>query len=213
MGKFRGPHHPSDSPFEFWEARYSEPGWAYGSEPNDFVRAMADRLPPGRVLCLAEGQGRNAVYLATRGFDVTAMDQSPTGLAVAQHLAAARGVKLTTVVANLDTFAIEPGAFTGIVSVFVHVPAPLRRSVHERVVRGLAPGGAFVLEAYAPAQANLKSGGPKEPELLVSLEQVRDELRGLDLELAAEGPRDVTEGRYHKGLAHTVQVLARRPAS
>jgi SAM-dependent methyltransferase len=199
-------------PLGFWEERYAEAPFAYGTEPNDFVREMADRLPPGRVLCLGEGQGRNAVFLAQRGFEVTAMDQSPTGLARANALAAERGVKLTTIVADLAEFMIEPLAFTGIVSVFVHLPQALRREVHLRAMNGLAPGGAFVFEAYSPEQVHYKSGGPSDPALLVSLDTIRQDLFELDFELAREGVRDVTEGRYHAGLAHTVQVLARRRA-
>src|SRR5512147_2825424 len=92
----------------FWEERYAEASLAYGAEPNDFVREVAGRIPPGRVLCLGEGQGRNAVFLAQRGFDVTAMDQSRMGLARAEALAVERGVKLTTIAADLAEFMIEP---------------------------------------------------------------------------------------------------------
>src|SRR5512147_3005516 len=95
-------------PLGFWEERYAEVPLAYGSEPNDFVREVADRIPPGRVLCLGEGQGRNAVFLAQRGHEVTAMDQSRVGLGRAEALAAERGVKLTTIAADLAEFMIEP---------------------------------------------------------------------------------------------------------
>jgi SAM-dependent methyltransferase len=210
MTTHRDPHHPHPNPLGFWEERYAEPGWAYGSEPNTFVREMADRIPPGRVLCLGEGQGRNAVFLAQRGFDVTAMDQSPMGLARASELAAERGVRITTIAADLAEFMIESQAFSGIVMTFVHLPQPLRRDVHQRVMNGLAPGGAYVFEAYTPQQLQYQTGGPTDPALLVSLEALREELFRLDFEVAHEDVRDVTEGRYHTGLASTVQLLARR---
>lgn len=204
------PHLPHDHPIGFWEQRYAEAGWAYGTEPNDFVRECADRLSPGRVLCLGEGQGRNAVFLAERGFDVTAMDQSPMGLARANELAAERGVRITTVVADLEAFPIEPLAFTAIVSVFVHLPRPLRRAVHGRVMHGLAVGGSYVFEAYSPEQLQYQTGGPADPALHPSLEQLREELFQLEFDVARQVVRPVVEGRYHTGLASTVQLLARR---
>jgi len=200
------PHH-----LGFWDERYSEASFAYGTAPNDFVREVADRIPPGRVLCLGEGQGRNAVFLAQRGFDVTAMDQSRIGLARAEALAADRGVKITTIAADLADFMIEPLAFSAIVSVFVHLPLPLRRDVHARVMHGLAEGGAYVFEQYGPNQSQYKTGGPDELEKRPGLETLRAELFKLDPEIAREVVRDVTEGVYHTGLASTVQILARRP--
>jgi SAM-dependent methyltransferase len=205
------PHgHAHPPPLGFWEERFAEPGWAYGSEPNDFVRECADKIPPGRVLCLGEGQGRNAVFLAQRGFDVTAMDQSRVGLARAEALAAERGVRITTIAADLAEFMIEPLAFSAIVSVFVHLPTALRREVHLRVMNGLAAGGPYVFEAYGPEQVHYKTGGPSEPDQLAPLATLREELFQLDFEVGRDAVRNVTEGRYHTGLAATVQILARR---
>lgn len=195
-----------------WDERYAEPGWAYGVEPNDFLRAMAPRIPMGRVLCLAEGEGRNAVHLAALGHDVTAVDQSAVGLAKARRLAEERGVALRTEVADLATFAIEPAAWQGIVSIFAHFPPPLRLRVHRAVVDGLAPGGVYVLEAYTPRQFVHRTGGPTDATLLMTLSALRRELAGLEFEHALELDRDVVEGRFHTGLSAVVQVLARRPA-
>ncbi len=198
-------------PLGFWDERYAETAYAYGSEPNDFVREVADRIPPGRVLCLGEGQGRNAVFLAQRGHEVTAMDQSRTGLARAEALAAERGVKIATIAADLAGFAIDPLAFSAIVAIFVHLPDALRRQVHARVAGGLAAGGAFVFEQYGPEQGRFRSGGPEDPERRPGLESLRTEFPGLELEIAREVTREVIEGVYHTGLASTVQILARRP--
>lgn len=200
-------------PLGFWEARYAEVPYAYGTEPNDFVREVAERIPPGRVLCLGEGQGRNAVFLAQRGHDVTAMDQSPMGLQRALALASGRGVTLTTIAADLEEFLIEPLAFSGIVSIFVHLPERLRRMVHERVMNGLAEGGVYVFEQYGPEQNRFKSGGPDDPDRRPGLPTLREELFRLEFEVGREVVRDVVEGSYHTGLAATVQILARRPRS
>lgn len=195
-----------------WNERYSQPCYFYGIEPNEFLAAQAPLIPSGPVLCLAEGEGRNAVHLATLGHEVTAVDQSAAGMAKARQLAASRGVTLATHVADLANFAIEPGAWSGIVSIFAHLPPELRRTVHAAVVHGLAPGGVFILEAYTPAQLASGTGGPKDPTLLMTLSTLREELAGLDLIVAHETERDVREGQGHTGRAAVVQLAARRPA-
>jgi SAM-dependent methyltransferase len=197
---------------EFWNNRYSTSDFVFGTEPNDFLRSIADRIPPGPVLCLAEGEGRNAVFLATRGHAVTATDLSATGLAKARTLAAQRGVPLATEVGDLTTYAITPGAWGGIVAIFMHLPPELRRDVLARAATGLRPGGVFVMEAYTPAQLAFGTGGPKDPALLPTLAQLRDELPGLEFVIGRELERDVHEGGGHTGRSAVVQVLARRPA-
>ena len=115
-----------------WNERYRSDDYFYGTAPNEFLAASAALIPPGPVLCLADGEGRNGVFLAARGHAVTAVDQSSVGLAKAARLAASRGVALHTVVADLADFAIAPGAWSAVVSMFVHLPQPLRREVHRR---------------------------------------------------------------------------------
>lgn len=194
-----------------WDERFSEPGYAYGTEPNEFLASVADRIPGGRVLSLAEGEGRNAVFLAGVGYDVTAVDTSSVGLAKAESLAADRGVVITTVNADLTELEIEPGGWQGIVSIFCHLPPVDRAALHERCLRGLAPNGVFILEGFTPRQLELSTGGPKTRELLMELETIRQELPGLRFEIAREIERPVVEGRYHRGPAAVIQVLAVKP--
>jgi SAM-dependent methyltransferase len=196
-----------------WDARYGEPGYAYGTEPNHFLAEVAVRIPAGPVLCLAEGEGRNAVYLAGLGHAVTAVDRSEVGLRKATALAKERAVRITPVVDDLGTFVIEPGAWSGIVSVFAHLPSQVRAPLHRAVVAGLRPGGLLVLESYTPRQLAFGTGGPRDADRLLTLEGLRTELAGLDFEIGREIERDVTEGKYHGGRAAVVQVMARRPAS
>ncbi|HLP07047.1 MAG TPA: methyltransferase domain-containing protein [Opitutaceae bacterium] len=198
----------------FWNDRYAaDAEHIFGTAPNEFLASVAPQIRPGPVLCLAEGEGRNAVHLAALGHAVTAVDQSEVGLAKAARLAAARGVALTTIVADLSTFAIEPGVWSGIVSIFAHLPPELRRSVHAAAVRGLAPGGVFILEAYTPAQLAFATGGPKDPVRLMQLRDLRNELAGLELLVAQETEREVREGPAHSGRAAVVQILGRRPVT
>lgn len=193
-----------------WDERYAAPGYAYGTEPNDFLREVVTRLPPGRALSLAEGEGRNGVFLATRGFHVTAVDSSAVGLAKARTLAAERGVTLHTVQADLTEYSIEPDAWEVIVSIFCHLPRPARARLYRQAALGLKPGGAFLLEAYTPRQPALGTGGPKDPALLVSLEELRQDLAGLRFEIAREIERIVQEGRLHTGRGAVVQILGFR---
>ena len=196
-----------------WDARYAETGWAFGTEPNDFLREQADVLPAhGRVLCLAEGEGRNAVWLAERGHRVTGVDTAAVGLAKAHALAATRGVTIETVVADLATFDLGHEAWDAIVSIFAHVPADVRRRVHAAIPHALRPHGVLLLEAYRPEQLQQGTGGPPDDARMLNLARLRDELVGLDEVLAREVTRDVIEGRYHTGAAHTVQWIGRRTA-
>ena len=193
-----------------WDQRYSEPGYAYGTEPNAFLAEVAARLPRGRVLSLAEGEGRNGVFLAEQGFEVTGVDSSTVGLAQARALAGERGVNLTTVQADLADYAIAPRSWEVIVSIFCHLPPLVRARLYREAVAGLTPGGALVLEAYTPRQLELGTGGPKESALLVSLATLKEELAGLRFEIAHETEREVREGRLHTGRGAVVQVFALR---
>jgi hypothetical protein len=194
----------------FWDQRYAGESYFYGEAPNAFVAEHAALIPPGPVLCLAEGEGRNAVFLAGRGHAVTAMDQSSVGLHKARQLAAQRGVTLTTEVADLSTYPIRPGHWSGIVATFVHLPPDLRRAVHAAVVAGLRPGGVYLLEAYHPDQLQHGTGGPRDINLLMTLADLRHELGGLAIIHGRELERPVVEGHAHTGLAAVVQVVARQ---
>lgn len=194
-----------------WDKTYSEPGYAFGTDPNDFLVQVAARIPPGPVLCLGEGEGRNAVYLAARGHEVTAVDYSQVGLKKARALARERGVVIETVLADLADFDMGRGIWAGVVSIFIQIPPELRRDMHRRAVQALRPGGVFVAEAYAVEQAALESGGPRDTRLLYDLAQVQTELEGLDWEVAQVVRRELNQGRRNRGLSALVQLLGRRP--
>ncbi len=190
-----------------WNQRYDTPTYVYGTEPNRFLVSAAHHIPRGRVLSLGEGEGRNAAYLASLGHDVTGVDSSDVGLAKAQKLAASRGLRITTLARDLTDLTIEPSAWDGIVSIFCHLPAVARKRLHAAVVAGLKPGGVFILEAYTPRQLEYGTGGPKSTDLLVTLEELRDDLAGLRLLHAVEKEDSIVEGELHTGLAHVVQVV------
>ena len=109
-----------------WDERFSEPGFSYGTAPNEFLVSIADKIPHGRILSLAEGEGRNAVYLASLGYQVTAVDGSEVGLRKALALATERDVTITTIHADLSDFAKDPEDWHGIVAIYCHVPSAIR---------------------------------------------------------------------------------------
>lgn len=196
----------------FWDQRYDGEAFVYGTSPNDFLKSVADRLPRGRVLCLAEGEGRNAVFLAERGLQPHAVDASEVGLRKAMRLARERNVTITTAVSDLGSYDYGEARWDAVVSIWCHLPSALRRRVHASVVRALKPGGMLALEAYTPRQLQLRTGGPSDPDLLMTRSSLEKELDGLELIHAQELDREVHEGSLHNGMSAVVQVLAVRPA-
>lgn len=190
-----------------WDERYAAEGWAFGTEPNDFLRQEAHRIPPGRVLCLGEGEGRNSVFLAEQGYEVVGVDRSQVGMDKAQALAQDRGVFVETVVSSVEELQLTEGEWQGIISIFFHLPPPLRRKVHRNVVAGLAPGGILILEAYTPRQLEFGTGGPPDIERLSSLPDLEAELLGLEFLVARETEREIHEGRMHTGRGSVVQIV------
>ena len=200
---------------DFWNERYAEAEFAYGKKPNEFLVAECHRIKPGRVLCLAEGEGRNASFLASKGYVVTAVDQSEQGLKKTKELARETGVEITTIEADLENFEITPSSWDAIISISAHLPPSIRKKIHRQVVDGLKPGGIFILEAYTKKHLDMPGiGGPpaNQKEMFMSLSELETELAGLDFDTARETERNFNEGKYHQGLSAVVQVIAERTA-
>lgn len=192
-----------------WDERYSTDEYVYGTAPNDFLRDHLHELPSGgRVLCLADGEGRNGVFLAQQGMRVTSIDRSAVGLDKARALAEQQGVPIETVVGDLAVVDLGVEQWDAIVSIFCHLPAAVRANLHQRVVRALRPGGVFLLEAYTPEQLVHKTGGPPTVDLLMTADALSAELQGLDVLLTREITRDIHEGRLHRGRSAVVQFIA-----
>ncbi|MDH5471802.1 MAG: class I SAM-dependent methyltransferase [Gammaproteobacteria bacterium] len=191
-----------------WEERYGAEEYAYGKQPNDFLVECIDKIPKGKVLCIADGEGRNAVYLAEHGCDVTSVDASTAGMRKAEQLARERNVTIKTIVEDLADFEIQSSSWDAIISIFCHLPPDLRKKVHKNIITGLRPEGVLILEAYTPEQIELGTGGPKDVDLTMTLESLKTELYGLNFSHATEKKRDVIEGIYHTGCGAVVQLVA-----
>jgi len=203
-----------------WDERYSEDGFAYGTEPNTFLKESLQRLQddflfrdaPPTCLMLAEGEGRNAVYMAQLGFQVTGVDISQVGLDKAQRLAKSRGVKITTVLADLSDYDLGHEQWDIIVGISCHLPPAIREKVLSAIPFALKPNGAVIFETYTPDQLKFKTGGPSEANMMYSAEIFRQAFGNgqLVVERNEESVRDVVEGKYHKGKAAVVQFVGRK---
>jgi len=194
-----------------WDERYSGDGFLFGEAPNLFLLGQAHRLRPGlRALAVGDGEGRNGVWLASQGLETTSVDWSAVGLAKARALAAARGVALRTVTADLTRWDWPAEAFDVIAWIFVHLPPADRALACAGVRRALAPGGLLLLECFAPAQAGRRSGGPKDPALLWSRAVVEAEFGGLEVLELLEGTVLLDEGPRHQGPAEVVRAVLRK---
>jgi SAM-dependent methyltransferase len=197
-------------PGSFWDDRYGTDQYMYGTEPNDFLRQNIDSLPPGSVLCLADGEGRNSVFIASTGRAVWSVDLSTRGPQKAMRLAAERNVVIHAETADLATFDLGIDRWDAIVSIFAHMPQSVRIDLHTRVISALKPGGVFLLEAYTPSQVGRGTGGPQDASLTMQLHDLRTELSPLSFEFAQEIERNVVEGTGHTGKASVVQVIGRK---
>lgn len=194
-----------------WDERYRREEYVYGTKPNDFLRVKSSLIKPGGdVLCLAEGEGRNAVFLASLGFQVMAVDASTVGLNKAQQLASEKGVRIGTRVADLTEFGLGQAQWDAIVSIFCHVPPSIRYPLHRKVVQALKPNGLLILEAYRPEQLAYKTGGPSNAEMMMTEDTLHKELSGLTFIELSSLQRTVIEGTGHTGEGAVVQLVAKK---
>lgn len=189
-----------------WDRRYESPALIWSGEPNRFLRAEVEDMPPGRALDLACGEGRNAVWLASRGWDVTGVDFSGRALVKARVLAADRGVAVRLVEADLSEYVPEPGGADLVVVLYLHVPPPERALVLARAAAALAPGGVMLAIGHDLINLTEGHGGPHDPDLLWTPEDVAAELPGLVVERAERVRRPVAT---ESGEAEAIDTLVR----
>ncbi len=198
---------------EFWNTRYQEAEFAYGTEPNDFFKSKILQLDPGKILFPAEGEGRNAVFAAKLGWEVFAFDQSEAAKDKAEALSEKMQVNLNYQVISMQDFDPIPESFDAVVLVFAHFPAFLRRAYHQKLLRTLKPGGLLILEGFSKNHikhntTNEKAGGPKDIQMLFSLEELKGDFEETELVILEEKERYLQEGLYHQGQAAVIQLLA-----
>jgi SAM-dependent methyltransferase len=194
-----------------WDERYARQEYIYGTEPNKFLKEQLSLLKPGRILFPAEGEGRNAVFAASIGWETDAFDQSIEGQRKAIKLATHKGVSIDYYIQSLNDWNPEPDQYDCIALIFVHLPEGLRQQVHNAVIRSLKPGGTLLLEAFTLNQLPRTSGGPKTAELLFTRELIVSDFKELIFTEFAETQTTLNEGPLHQGLADVIQLTALKP--
>lgn len=198
-----------------WNARFGAEGYVFGTAPNAFLAAQAPRLRPGMAaLAVADGEGRNGVFLAERGLDVLSVDLSPVGLAKAERLAAARGVKLTTLCTDLAVWNWGGPRFDVVVAIFIQFAGPeLRPLLFRRIQQVLRPGGLLILQGYRPEQIGYGTGGPPNAENLYTEPMLRAAFAEMEILHLAAHDQVIEEGSGHHGLSALIDLVARQPGT
>jgi cyclopropane fatty-acyl-phospholipid synthase-like methyltransferase len=197
------------SELDRWNERFSAPGYLFGTAPNAFLASQAHRLAPGmKVLSIADGEGRNGVFLAERGLDVLSVDFSPTALAKARELARSRGVTLKTEQVDIEQWTWPVAQFDAVVSIFTQFSSPAERPrIFAGMKQALRPGGILVMQAYRPEQLAYGTGGPKEVERLYTralLEGAFGDFAALDIR---EHDDEINEGGGHAGMSALIDLV------
>lgn len=196
--------------YQRWEKRFSAEGYIFGEQPNEFIARQKPRLPKsGLALAVSDGEGRNGVWLAEQGLEVVSMDFSPTAQEKARTLAARRGVKITTELADIYTYPWPDAVYDVIAVVFIQYMNPNHRTqVFAGIARALKPGGLLLMEGYTPKQVKYGTGGPKEPENNYTasiLEAAFGGFSRLDISIY---DAELHEGASHGGVSALIDLVA-----
>ena len=194
------------NPNDFWEQRYSENDFAYGEIPNQFFQAQLEKLFPGRLLLPAEGEGRNAVWAAKQGWEITAFDKAAAGREKALQLALKHEVEIDYRISGAMEFS-SSRKFDAIALIYAHFPAVIRPSVHRKLLNFLKPGGKIIFEAFSKEQLQYASGGPKDEQMLFSEKEIRQEFPELIFEYLAQEEINLAEGKYHQGKGSVIRFI------
>lgn len=210
-----GPFAPAfEDPVGTWNRRFSQPGYLFGTEPNAWLHEHAGVWEAGqRVLCVADGEGRNSVWLAQQGLTVDAFDISEVAVRKARDFARITGVKVNLAVADIAQLQWPKSLYDGVVAIFIQFADPLLRArIFEGMVRCLKPGGVLVLQGYTPRQLEYRTGGPPIASHLYTQELLRDAFVGMEILDLREYDAELAEGTGHKGHSALVGLVARMPA-
>jgi SAM-dependent methyltransferase len=192
---------------EFWDNRYSSEEFVYGVEPNEFFKSEIDKLTPGKLLALAEGEGRNGIYAAGLGWGVDAVDFSAVAKEKALKLAAEKNLRINYTLANLGDFLPPADIYDAVSIIFMHLNTELSKTVHKRAADSLKKGGRIIMEVYAKEQLGRNSGGPQNYDMLFSQEEIEVNFRGLKTEKLNKEYVHLNESKYHTGEAVVIRYV------
>lgn len=197
-----------------WDKRYQVDGYLFGTAPNAFLASQAALFKPGqRALCVADGEGRNGVWLAQQGLQVRAFDITPVGVEKSRKLASGRGVAVTFEVADIQNYEWPSAAFDVVAAIFVQFADPsMRTFMFHAMIEALAPGGLVLLQGYTPRQLDFKTGGPPQAAHMYTEELLRASFADCDILHLSEHDDVIEEGRQHTGMSALIDLVARKTA-
>lgn len=193
---------------DFWNERYAGNEFVYGKTPNAFFKEHLDQLSPGKILLPADGEGRNSVYAAKNGWEVTAVDYSTNGKQKALNLADEEKVEIEYHVSNLAEFNFETNKYDAAAFIYVHLPRSIIKTVYSNIIKSLKPGGKIILEVYSINQLGKNSGGPKDERVLYSDKKLEELLEGTNIQFLKEMEVELNEGKHHVGTASVIRAVA-----
>lgn len=195
---------------EKWNNRYSEEEYNYGKNPNEFLKAELKNVEPGKILFVGEGEGRNAVYAATLGWTVDAFDYSEIGKDKAEKLANEFEVKINYSIIDFAMYEPKESYYDAVGIFFIHLEEQLRAKLFQKIIKSLKPGGKIILECFEKEQINYSSGGPKDPAMLYSLEDIVNEFIDLEFEILSKEKVFLNEGKGHLGEGMVIKFVGKR---
>lgn len=192
----------------FWNERYSEHDHVYGTAPNVFFKQELDKLQPGKLLLPGDGEGRNGIYAATQGWDVTAFDSSDVAVKKGLHFAQEAGVTIHYQAIDAMAFEAQENSFDAIAMVFFHLPSAIRNDFHKKAMSMLKKGGTLIMEAYNPAQLQRDSGGPKDLDMLYTPEILQNDFGTMNITSLEMLTTELEEGDFHSGVSEVIRMVA-----
>tara|TARA_R110002124_G_scaffold174569_2_gene342226 strand:- start:5786 stop:6418 length:633 start_codon:yes stop_codon:yes gene_type:complete len=198
------------NPEQFWNQKYATDSFIYGQRPNAFFIEQLDCLPSGILLLPAEGEGRNAVYAAKKGWNTEAFDISPNGRQKALQLAKKHNVSLRYKISGYREFEIITESYDAIGLIYAHIHKDIRCEMHQKLIGGLKPGGTLILEAFAKEQVRYESGGPKDEAMLYSREELAEDFKALHLLTLDKCETTLDEGLHHQGQAAVIRLVGQK---
>jgi hypothetical protein len=202
---------PMENPVKaWWEARYRNREYVYGTVPNRYFRDKIQRIPPGKMLMVCEGEGRNAVYASLKGWQVVAMDYSELARNKALKLSRLKNAPILYELAAVEEYDFQVAEYDAAVLIFCHFAPDVRKSVHRRVVTSLKSHGKVILEAFSTEQFGRESGGPLEPEMLYDKKTLEEDFAGLIIYESEQKEVLLNEGIYHVGMANVIRLFAEK---
>ncbi|MCO6495143.1 MAG: class I SAM-dependent methyltransferase [Bacteroidetes bacterium] len=197
----------------FWDERFGQVAYVYGETPNRYFKSKLGSIKSGKILLPCEGEGRNAVYAATLGWEVHAFDQSIEGKKKAENLAKRHNAKIDYVISDIENIAYPAESFDALALIFAHFPSSIRKELHRTLSGYVKKGGYLILEGFEKKHVenqlqNPKAGGPKDVDMLFSLEDFKNDFEDFDFIEISEIIDELSEGDFHVGRSNLVRIFA-----